>query len=88
MVIQVRDNGKGISSEKLDELKQSLYQENTPSGKGIGLRNVVQRMNLIYSDEFFLDIESIPGEGTCFTLAFPYVPSANSPASAGTITDV
>ncbi len=75
IAIQVRDNGTGISKEKLEELQQSLYQTVAPSGKGIGLRNVVQRMNLIYSDEFSLKVESVPGEGTCFTLMFPYVPS-------------
>ena len=79
VVIQIRDNGNGIDKERLEELKASLYQEKSTSGKGIGLRNVVQRMNLIYSDKFSLTIESLPGEGTCFSLTFPYVSSAGAP---------
>lgn len=76
MLIQIRDNGRGIEKEKLEELKDDLRKEYTVSGKGIGLRNVIQRMNLIYSDEFSLDIESTPGIGTCFTLIFPYISSS------------
>ena len=59
--------------EKLAELKQSLDQEALTAGKSIGLRNVVRRMNLIYSDRFSLSIESTLKVGTCFTLRFPYV---------------
>lgn len=76
MLIQIRDNGRGIEKEKLEELKDDLRKEYTVSGKGIGLRNVIQRMNLIYSDEFSLDIESNSGMGTCFTLIFPYISSS------------
>ncbi len=79
VVIQILDNGNGIDKERLEELKASLYLETATSGKGIGLRNVVQRMNLIYSDKFSLTIESVPGEGTCFSLTFPYVSSAGAP---------
>lgn len=73
ITVQVRDNGTGISPEKLEELKQSLQQEALTAGKSIGLRNVVRRMNLIYSDRFSLSIESTLDVGTCFTLRFPYV---------------
>ena len=92
VTIEIRDNGRGISREKLEELRQKLRLENAaagnaaagnaasggniPSGKGIGLRNVIQRMNLIYSDKFSMDIASTPGQGTCFTLVFPYVSSS------------
>lgn len=73
IAIQVRDNGKGIPPEQLEELKLSLKQEDLTAGKSIGLRNVVRRMNLIYSDRFSLSIESTLDVGTCFTLRFPYV---------------
>lgn len=81
VVIQVQDNGNGISQEKLEELKKSLEQENNLSAKGIGLRNIIHRMNLIYSNKFSLNIESTLGKGTCFTLTFPYYSSANSSAA-------
>ncbi|MBQ8230456.1 MAG: histidine kinase [Lachnospiraceae bacterium] len=73
VVVQISDNGNGMSAEKLSELQQLLNQDALMSNKSIGLRNVIQRMNLIYSDNFFLDIESSPGKGSCFTLQFPYI---------------
>ena len=73
LTVRIQDNGTGISPEKLAELKQSLNQEALTAGKSIGLRNVVRRMNLIYSDRFSLSIESTLKVGTCFTLRFPYV---------------
>lgn len=71
--VQILDNGGGIPPEKLEELKRSLQTDHLTPGKSIGLRNVVQRMNLIYSDQFSLTIESTPETGTCFTLCFPYL---------------
>ena len=73
IMVQIEDNGKGIDEKTLKELKKSLNPEVDTPAKSIGLRNVVQRMNLIYSDRFSLEIESVPGEGTCFTLLFPFV---------------
>lgn len=88
VIVQVRDNGKGIEKDKLEELNQSLYQEKSSTTKGIGVRNVIQRMNLIYSDKFSFDIVSNSGEGTCFTLTFPYSQATNSPASTVESTDL
>ena len=73
ITVEIRDNGKGISEKKLDELRQSLKQDAITSSKNIGLRNVVQRMNLTYADQFSLTIESTLEKGTCFLLRFPYV---------------
>lgn len=73
IVMEIEDNGKGISEEKLKELNQSITSEDSTSGKGIGLRNVMHRMHLLYSDDFSYHIESTLGEGTCFTLTFPYI---------------
>ena len=73
VVVEIRDNGKGISEKKLDELRESLKYDAISSAKNIGLRNVVQRMNLTYADQFSLNIESTMEKGTCFSLRFPYV---------------
>lgn len=73
IIVEIRDNGKGISEKKLDELRESLKHNAITSSKNIGLRNVVQRMNLTYADQFSLFIESTMEKGTCFSLRFPYV---------------
>jgi len=73
IIVEIIDNGKGISQKKLNELRESLKYDAIAASKNIGLRNVMQRMNLIYSDQFVLNIESVIEKGTCFTLKFPYV---------------
>ncbi len=72
VVMQIQDNGKGIDANRLQELNRSIAQDSS-SGKGIGLRNVMYRMRLLYGENFSYHIESAPGEGTCFTLTFPYI---------------
>jgi len=73
IVMEIIDNGKGINEKKLNELRESLKYDAITSSKNIGLRNVVQRMNLTYADQSSLHIESTLEKGTCFTLSFPYV---------------
>ena len=68
--MSIRDNGCGMPPDKLQELCDSLEQE--AKGKSIGIKNVVQRMKLIYGDSFQLSVESKVNAGTCFTLRFPY----------------
>lgn len=70
LVVSIRDNGCGMSQDKLQQLTETLSEES--KGKSIGLKNVVQRMRLIYGDVFQLSIESKENIGTCFTLRFPY----------------
>lgn len=70
LVVSIRDNGCGMPPDKLQELCDSLEQE--AKGKSIGIKNVVQRMKLIYGDSFQLSVESKVNAGTCFTLRFPY----------------
>ena len=73
IIVEIIDNGKGISKKKMEELRESLKCDAISSSKNIGLRNVIQRMNLIYADQFTLNIESDIKKGTCFSLRFPYV---------------
>jgi len=73
--LSVTDNGKGMSEQELAELRQQLDQDKLydPEGtsKGIGLSNLVRRLNLYYGDHASLDIYSIPYEETSFTLMIP-----------------
>nr|WP_275901658.1 sensor histidine kinase [Paenibacillus sp. SYP-B3998] len=74
LVIEVRDNGNGISADKLEQLRQSLqliYSFHTP-GPSIGLRNVNERIKLYFGSEYGLEIESTPGIGTNVIVKIPY----------------
>ncbi len=72
-VIRVTDNGVGMNEETLRKLKDILH-ENAPVKGSIGLRNVINRMHLLYGDDFILEIESKLGIGSTFTLRFPFRP--------------
>lgn len=69
LVIQVKDNGVGISKEKLEQLRNGVNISTT--GLGIGVQNVAQRLKYAYHDQAFFSIDSTLGEGTCVTLKIP-----------------
>lgn len=65
--IEVRDNGKGFSMEKKEEIMQKcregLKRENTLSGAidGMGLVNVYVRMKLFYGEDMLYSIRENEG---------------------------
>ncbi|WP_168123531.1 histidine kinase [Paenibacillus sp. HB172176] len=68
--IEVRDNGKGISPDKLRDIRQSL-SEPEQNGESFGLRSVDERLKLLYGSSFGLKIDSEEGAWTSVTLEFP-----------------
>jgi len=68
MIIEVQDNGCGITPEKLVEINNKLNfvsddsQKNTEASIGIG--NVNSRIKLYYKEGSGMDVESIVGQGT------------------------
>jgi two-component system LytT family sensor kinase len=63
LVIEVEDNGTGIPEHR--------HPDVSGGGSGIGLRNVRERLQLIYGNDFHLDIDSQPGEGTRIRIDIP-----------------
>src|SRR5690625_984917 len=62
--IEVLDSGYGISKEKMAEIKQSLDEQDEEEGSRIGLKNVHQRLQLLYGEKSGLRIKSELGIGT------------------------
>ncbi len=60
-IIDVIDNGVGVSSREASQVK----------GTGIGLRNVNERLGVIYGANYQLQLDSLPGEGTCARVVIP-----------------
>ena len=60
-VIEVVDNGSGMSEAELDPRESG----------GIGLRNVDERLRVIYGANYHLKIESSRGQGTCTRIQIP-----------------
>ena len=71
--LQIRDNGSGMSTAKLAELKASVLQ---PTGAitrtdsvGIGLRSTYLRLQQMYKDTT-IDMQSAPNGGFCISMRF------------------
>lgn len=68
--IEIRDNGKGIEPEQLEEIRSRLALAES-SGESFGLRSVNDRLKLTYGQAYELDIQSEPDEGTVVTIRIP-----------------
>lgn len=66
----VTDNGIGISAEKLHTLWADIKAEE-PGETNIAIRNIYQRLNLYYGEDFDLVIDSMERKGTTITLIIP-----------------
>lgn len=73
LCIEVRDDGKGMSSSQMERLNDSFHEEHDLSGKHIGLQNVNQRIKLIFGEHYGLSIfsDGEEGHGTKVTIWLP-----------------
>ncbi|SFJ69008.1 Histidine kinase-, DNA gyrase B-, and HSP90-like ATPase [Paenibacillus sp. UNC496MF] len=70
LLLQVRDNGRGIPEAQLAELLDRREPANA-SGLGIGLRYVKQMLAVYFGAAAALTMESKPGNGTVITIRLP-----------------
>ena len=68
--IEIKDNGKGIPPQRLEEIKSRLDVAES-SEESFGLRSVNERLKLTYGSSYGMDIQSEPGNGTTVTVKFP-----------------
>jgi len=74
--IEISDDGKGMNDQKLQELRDSLlinegdYDIN--SKKGIGLKNIQDRLRLSFGNRYTFQIESNEETGTIVTISLPF----------------
>ncbi|MGO4545661.1 sensor histidine kinase [Paenibacillus sp. 2TAB23] len=69
--VEVSDNGVGISEMKINEIKASLHDMEEEEEYRIGLRNVHQRLVMIYGEGVGLTLTSELGAGTRITFEIP-----------------
>jgi two-component system LytT family sensor kinase len=60
-IIDIIDNGVGVAPD---------HRHRVTDG-GIGLRNVNERLRVIYGANYQLQLDSVPGEGTCARIIIP-----------------
>jgi len=61
VIIEVHDDGLGMTEERLGHAL----------GDGIGLRNVDERLRVIYGANYHVKLTSEPGAGTCASIEIP-----------------
>jgi two-component system LytT family sensor kinase len=58
------DHGVGVTHGRAD-------RANLTTGSGIGLKNVNERLRVIYGANYQLQLDSVPGGGTCARIVIP-----------------
>ena len=73
VVIEVEDNGPGMSEEIVEQLLKPTRDVSVPKakGSGIGFRNVHQRIQLTFGSAYGLTIRSEPDNGTVVRICLP-----------------
>ena len=75
LVVEISDDGDGMSADVLAEIRRSLSDSATgfysDTQQSIGLANVYTRLKLCYQRQAVLEIDSEPDVGTVITLKLP-----------------
>ena len=71
VLIEVSDNGSGIEPDKLRMLLAKLEENDTSSGKSIGLTNVNKRIKMYHGEQYGMTVETVLGKGTTIRIAIP-----------------
>jgi two-component system, sensor histidine kinase YesM len=69
LCLQVIDDGQGIPLDRLQEIREYLDQDQNE--RGIGVKNVNDRIKLIYGEQSRLEIDSLWGAGTIISIRIP-----------------
>lgn len=73
IAIVVRDNGVGMSPDKLREVTESMRNDDSADDH-IGIRNIYKRMSLFYQNRGTMDFYSKENEMTQVLLKIPFLP--------------
>lgn len=71
LVVDIEDDGVGIMPARAEAVGAVTAQ--SQSGNGIGMKNVRERLEVLYGGEARFEVESRPGRGTRVTLEMPMV---------------
>lgn len=76
VIVEVKDDGVGMNEETIHEIMTMADREEEHVGHstGIGLTNVMRRLQLFYKMDDVLTIDSAPGKGTVIQI---YIPKEN-----------
>ena len=68
--IYVVDNGTGVTEEILEKLREQLKDSAITGSRHIGMRNVDQRLKLVFGEDYGLTVSASKEGGLCVTVRF------------------
>lgn len=71
IIVKIMDNGIGISQEKINQLLAEVRKTDKTGFRRVGISNVLNRVRLIYGEEYGGTIYSCEGMFTCVELTLP-----------------
>ncbi|MEC0305137.1 sensor histidine kinase, partial [Terribacillus saccharophilus] len=78
-IISVTDDGPGMEKELLTKLASGDYR---PKGTGLGIRNIDNRLKIMFGPEYGIQVRSEQNVGTKIMLTIPYEGGSDSVQSA------
>jgi two-component system LytT family sensor kinase len=73
LLIEVEDDGVGMEAQRTDAMSVSEVRK---PGTGIGMKNVRERLQVLYGDLASVEVKSRPGRGTMVALLLPILDQA------------
>lgn len=76
-IFVIRDDGVGMEPQTLERLRLRLVNRAPDAGSvgdgdgGIGMRNIHERLKLLFGEAYGIEVDSAPGEGTAVTIRLP-----------------
>jgi two-component system LytT family sensor kinase len=81
LMLEVEDDGVGMEAERDVVAKLGAGFAGAGNGGGIGMRNVRERMEVLYGSSAEVEMTSRPGRGTKVTLVMPVLEAGAAPWS-------
>ena len=72
-VVQIRDNGIGITPERLKQIIDGMVNKIPTESDIYGLYNVNERIQLDFGEKYGITIDSTHMEGTCVSVFVPHI---------------
>lgn len=69
VILTVVDNGSGMNQQYVEQLHSDTYES---KGTGLGLKNIRERIKLLFGEPYGIKIDSELGKGTKVTITIPY----------------
>lgn len=70
-ILRITDNGRGMTPERLGQVREGIRNRNACATEIYGLYNVNERIRLNFGEKYGITITSTYGEGTCVTVRLP-----------------